>query len=224
MILKAVYGPADGSTPANAALLTENPGEVLDTLPGFKLDHVLEADGPRHGSWICMANESKGRLLLGGQGGQPITRVTLLNGKSMLDEILHIPVTETMGMLFVDKVLYLNGSGSKRFGLYRCWFTDDGVNFNNGASFDGFVRNALAEVKASMSPAELAAMGDLTKVQSAIATPPAPRAFVKEWTTADLLPLLDKVGKGRDFARGKAAFTSAQCILCHRYGDQGGAT
>ena len=117
MILKAVYGPADGSTPANAALLTENPGEVLDTLPGFKLDHVLEADGPRHGSWICMANESKGRLLLGGQGGQPITRVTLLNGKSMLDEILHIPVTETMGMLFVDKVLYLNGSGSKGFGF-----------------------------------------------------------------------------------------------------------
>jgi putative heme-binding domain-containing protein len=37
------------------------------------------------------------------------------------------------------------------------------------------------------------------------------------------LPLLGKVGKGRDFARGKAAFASAQCIMCHRYGDQGGA-
>ncbi len=120
VILKAVYGPADGSSPANAAAITENPGEVLDTLPGFKVEHVFEADGAKNGSWICMANDPKGRLLLGGQGNQPITRVTLQNGKSVKDEILHIPVTETMGMLFVDNVLYLNGSGSKGFGLYRC--------------------------------------------------------------------------------------------------------
>ena len=120
VILKAVYGPADGSTPAHAALLTEHPGEVLDTLPGFKVEHVLQADAPTQGSWICMANDPKGRLLLGGQSGQPITRVTLLNGKSMHQEVMKIPVTETMGMLFVDNVLYLNGSGSKGFGLYRC--------------------------------------------------------------------------------------------------------
>ena len=35
--------------------------------------------------------------------------------------------------------------------------------------------------------------------------------------------MLEKVGKGRDFSRGKAAFEAAQCLLCHRYGDQGGA-
>ena len=69
VILKAVYGPADGSTPAHAALLTDHPGEVLDTLPGFKVEHVLEADAPTQGSWICMANDPKGRLLLGGQSG-----------------------------------------------------------------------------------------------------------------------------------------------------------
>ena len=120
VILKAVYGPADGSTPAHAALLADHPGEVLDTLPGFKVEHVLEADAPTQGSWICMANDPKGRLLLGGQSGQPITRVTLQNGKSTHQEVLKIPVTETMGMLFVDNVLYLNGSGSKGFGLYRC--------------------------------------------------------------------------------------------------------
>ena len=120
VILKAVYGPADGSTPAHAALLTDNPGEVLDTLPGFKVEHVLQADAPTQGSWICLAKDPKGRLLLGGQSGQPITRVTLLNGKSTHQEVLKIPVTETMGMLFVDNVLYLNGSGRKGFGLYRC--------------------------------------------------------------------------------------------------------
>ena len=51
----------------------------------------------------------------------------------------------------------------------------------------------------------------------------ASRKLVKAWTTADLQPLLDQVGKGRNFARGKEIFTEAQCIACHRYGDQGGA-
>lgn len=120
VITKAVYGPADGSTPPKLADLTENPGEVLDTLPGFTLSHVLSADGARNGSWICMAKDPKGRLLLGGQKTQPITRVTLKDGKSVKEEVLSIPVTETMGMLFVDNVLYLSGQGSRGFGLYRC--------------------------------------------------------------------------------------------------------
>jgi hypothetical protein len=120
IILKATYGPADGSTPVNAGALTETPGEVLVTLPGFQIEHVLQADGAKNGSWICMANDPKGRLLLGGQGNQPITRVTLQDGKCVKEEILQIPVTETMGMLFVESVLYLNGSGNKGFGLYRC--------------------------------------------------------------------------------------------------------
>ena len=120
VILKAVYGPADGSTPANAGILTENPGEVLDTLPGFKIEHVLTADAKKNGSWISMAKDPKGRLLLGGQNGQPITRVTVKDGKVAMEEILHIPVSETMGMLFVDNVLYINGSGSRGFALYRC--------------------------------------------------------------------------------------------------------
>ena len=120
IVLKAIYGPADGSSPAIPTQLTSAPGELLQTLPGFKIEHVLEADGATNGSWICMEKDPKGRLLLGAQRDQPITRVTLQNGKSVKTEILSIPVTETMGMLFVGNELYLNGNGSKGFGLYRC--------------------------------------------------------------------------------------------------------
>jgi glucose/arabinose dehydrogenase len=67
-----------------------------------------------------MAKDPKGRLLLGGQSGQPITRVTLDNGNVVQQEILNIPVSETMGMLFIDNVLYISGSGNKGFALYRC--------------------------------------------------------------------------------------------------------
>ena len=40
---------------------------------------------------------------------------------------------------------------------------------------------------------------------------------------SDLEPLLEKVGHGRNFEKGKAAFTAAQCILCHKFGNEGGA-
>lgn len=92
----------------------------METLPGFEVELVLKADAKTNGSWICLANDPQGRLLLGGQNGQPITRVTLKDGKCVQQDILHIPVSETMGMLFVGKTLYINGSGSRGFGLYRC--------------------------------------------------------------------------------------------------------
>jgi putative heme-binding domain-containing protein len=116
VIISAVYGPADGSKAVNI----ENADEALDTLPGFTIEHILSADAAINGSWICLANDPQGRLLLGGQSGQPITRVTIEGGKVTRQEILSIPVSETMGMLFVDDSLYVSGQGSQGFGLYRC--------------------------------------------------------------------------------------------------------
>jgi putative heme-binding domain-containing protein len=117
VVTKATYGPADGSKPASIS----NPEEALDTLPGFKIEHVFRANGQTNGSWISMANDPQGRLLLGGQRNQPITRLTLQQGKVVKDETLSIPITEVMGMLFVDQILYLNGAGKDgKYGLYRC--------------------------------------------------------------------------------------------------------
>ena len=48
-------------------------------------------------------------------------RVTLEEGKVVKEETLSIPVTETMGMLFVGDVLYLNGAGTDgKYCLFRC--------------------------------------------------------------------------------------------------------
>ncbi len=120
VVIKAVYGPADGSAAGKPDDVAEDPAAVLDVLPGFKIEHVLRANAAKNGSWINMTKDAKGRLWLGGQRGQPITRLTLQDGKCIKEEVLHIPVSETMGMLFVDNVLYLNGHGKGNFGLYRC--------------------------------------------------------------------------------------------------------
>ncbi len=119
VITKAVYGPADGSKPAQFDASVA-PVEVLETPPGFKIEHVLKANG-KAASWICLTKDPKGRLLLGGQRGQAIVRVTLDGGKVVKEETLQIPVTETMGMLFVENVLYLNGAGKDgKYCLFRC--------------------------------------------------------------------------------------------------------
>lgn len=120
VITKATYGPVDGSKPVGP-VSNQNIEEVLDTLPGFKIEHVLRADAKTNGSWICLAKDPKGRLLLGGQRGQRITRLTLNDGKVANQEILEIPITEAMGMLFVENVLYVNGAGANgKFCLFRC--------------------------------------------------------------------------------------------------------
>ena len=120
VIIKAVYGPADGSKPQQSDASIA-PMEVLETLPGFTIEHVLKSERTKGVSWINLAKDPKGRLLLGAQRGQAITRVTLENGKVVKDETLSIPVTETMGMLFVDNVLYLNGAGADgKYCLFRC--------------------------------------------------------------------------------------------------------
>jgi putative heme-binding domain-containing protein len=103
---------------ARPALAAEDPAAQLQTLPGFKIEAVLKAD-KNHGSWISLGKDDKGRLLLGAQRGQPVTRLTLEDGKVVKDEQLKLPVTEVMGVLYAFDSLYLNGSDGKRFGLFR---------------------------------------------------------------------------------------------------------
>ena len=95
------------------------PAEALETLPGFKVERALSADKTVHGSWISMGLDHKGRLLLGGQRGQPITRVTVKDGKADKVEVLKLPVSEAMGILWAFDSLYVNGSDGRRFGLFR---------------------------------------------------------------------------------------------------------
>jgi len=106
------------------------------------------------------------------------------------------------------------------------WFTDAGRDYSDGASFPKFIANAKADAVASLTDAErgelaAAITGEQPKPK---AIPTVARAFVKQWKTSDLADSLDQVSKGRDFKRGQQAFTDAQCLACHRFGNEGGST
>ncbi len=97
--------------------------EQLATLPDFKVELILSADKKINGSWINMAVDGKGRLLLGGQRGQPVTRVTIKDGKVEKQEDLKLPISETMGILWAFDSLYVDGAGKAPNGkvVYGLW-------------------------------------------------------------------------------------------------------
>jgi putative heme-binding domain-containing protein len=99
--------------------------EMLDTLPGFKVELLRTADPKTEGSWISIAKDPKGRLLVGAERKEPISRLTIKDGQVEKAEILKIPLGEVMGMLFAFDSLYINGRGNapdghEVFGLWRC--------------------------------------------------------------------------------------------------------
>jgi len=99
--------------------------EALETLPNFKVELVRAANPATEGSWISIATDPKGRLLLGAEKAEPITRLTLNDGQVVKAEILRIPLNEVMGMLFAFDSFYINGRGKASdgrevFGLFRC--------------------------------------------------------------------------------------------------------
>ncbi len=109
--------------------------DLLQTVPGFKVDVVLKAE-KANGSWINLGVDEKGRLLLSGQNGQAITRVTLKDGVVDQQEILKLPVSEVMGTLFAFDSLYVNASGKgprggNVFGLFRLKDTKGDGNYDS---------------------------------------------------------------------------------------------
>jgi putative heme-binding domain-containing protein len=58
---------------------------------------------------------------------------------------------------------------------------------------------------------------------------PKPEGPGRKWTAEEVLALAARAGaeglaRGRDFEHGKRSFAAARCIVCHRYGEDGGAT
>jgi hypothetical protein len=94
--------------------------DKLDVLPGFKVE-LLRSAAPGEGSWVCLAIDDKGRLIISPQEGVGnLLRITLSSrGQIEQLETLRQPVGSAMGLLFAFEALYLSGKGPDGLGLYR---------------------------------------------------------------------------------------------------------
>jgi putative heme-binding domain-containing protein len=104
------------------------------------------------------------------------------------------------------------------------YFRDVQRDYSDGSSVPGYLKNFRKEAVATLTPDEREELAAYLPKEEKAAPESAPeRKFVKNWTMADLLPDLAQAKIGRSFRSGKAVFTQAQCILCHRFGNSGGA-
>jgi hypothetical protein len=87
-----------------------DPNQVIQALNGFKVEIVAKADRVKQGSWISLAEDDQGRLILGANEQQPFTRLTLDKaGKVTKTETIFTPVSEAMGVTWHDNALYVQG-------------------------------------------------------------------------------------------------------------------
>ena len=90
--------------------------EALDTLPGFKVELLRLSDMATEGSWISIAKDPQGRLLLGGYRKQPISRITIKDGQITKAEMLAIPLSPCQRVKSRSRE---RRTSSRRFALMR---------------------------------------------------------------------------------------------------------
>lgn len=106
---------------------------------------------------------------------------------------------------------------------YFSWF-NKARGYRGGNSFSKFIVRIREEALKKLTDNERAEIAALTDKPSSPVVPAAPaRAFVREWKLDDLTPLLSSVNASRNLKRGKEAFAAAQCLACHKFGNDGGS-
>ena len=104
------------------------------------------------------------------------------------------------------------------------WFADGGRPFGDGSSFKNFLDHIRKDAIASLNDRERTDLAWLIDPPKVVLKIPTDRHLIQEWKMADVLPAIDRASTGRSFQSGKKAFEDAQCLACHRFGNEGGAT
>jgi putative heme-binding domain-containing protein len=118
-----------------------------------------------------------------------------------------------------------NHSGRPHPPELLAWFKEAGSEYRDGASVPKFIANIKKDAAATLTAAERSELTAILTESAAVSKPAtAQPGFVKAWKMTELEPLLSQVAKGRSFQKGKEAYAAAQCLACHRFGNDGGAT
>jgi putative heme-binding domain-containing protein len=104
-------------------------------------------------------------------------------------------------------------------------FLKEAQTKSGGASFQGFLKNIEKDAFANASDSDRLAI-EASGLRPAYKAPELPKPIGpgKKWTTEDVVALEAKLKSGRNFKNGERAFAAARCIVCHRFGGDGGAT
>lgn len=107
---------------------------------------------------------------------------------------------------------------------YFDWF-NKARTWSGGASYQKFLTNIDKDAFANCTDAERLAVEALG-VRKPYVIPELPKAQGpgKDYSVDEVLALATDKLKGRDFKNGEKMYRAARCVVCHRFGGDGGAT
>lgn len=107
---------------------------------------------------------------------------------------------------------------------YFAWF-ERAHQWAGGASYHGFLRNIEKDAFENASEKERLLI-EASGARKPYAPPeiPKPAGPGKDWTLDEVRALAKDGLKGRNFENGQKMFAATRCIICHRFGGDGGAT
>jgi putative heme-binding domain-containing protein len=109
--------------------------------------------------------------------------------------------------------------------FYFQWLRDARQKWSGGASFQGFLNNMDNDAFENASEQERLAVEATGARQPFRAKElPRPQGPGHAWTVDELTSLAGTKLKGRNFQNGLRTFAAARCVVCHRFGGDGGAT
>ena len=131
----------------------------------------------------------------------------------------------------LQKIHYALALRNMRFGwtlgqrkTYFEWL-DGARQKSGGASYQGFIDNIRKEALANASEAELAALKTtITKPPIKPTELPKAKGPGHDWKLDELVALTSKGLTSRNFDNGKKMYAATRCVICHRFGGEGGAT
>jgi putative heme-binding domain-containing protein len=105
------------------------------------------------------------------------------------------------------------------------WFRDVGWTYGDGASFQKFMDRIRDDAAETLTPDERLALALLLRPPPVVVktTSKRPHQFVKEWKIGDFDAVQLQNLRGRSFENGQEAFAAAQCLACHKFGNEGGS-
>jgi putative heme-binding domain-containing protein len=108
---------------------------------------------------------------------------------------------------------------------YYAWFAR-AREWAGGKSFRNFLDAIETESLAGLTDTEKLALETLGIRKPYVPPPlPQPEGPGQKWTTGAVLAAAETgLAKGRDFEHGRRTFAAARCVVCHRFGNDGGAT
>ena len=109
---------------------------------------------------------------------------------------------------------------------YFRWFVTEAAAYRGGNTFASSLRTIKTQAIATLSDDERTALKPILDARPARQSPRellAARKPVKEWTVAELVPIVERgLGGQRDLERGRRLYGAVACASCHRFGVEGG--